>query len=136
MKRMGTSLLTIILIIGIAGLLHAECPKILMRDLSENIYVELDRARVSRSRGRNLEAIFIRSDGTEDNKEIFIRFPAHSFTPHELTITEIIEFATDIRESNSPCEWNKAKFKNRFSIPKNARTLNEYCKWVLIYMEN
>ena len=132
----------IIALIGLATICggnpgHAE-EKVTTRQITGNYPVRLIAARTSDVRGQNLEARFVPLD-KPDGPEIFVQFPAHSFTPHEVTLMAIIRSCVGRPKPNNAGDvhsWAKASVPVTFSIPKDAQGyVTNFDKWWLVSLE-
>jgi len=114
--------------VALAGA-QEESARVLTDKIRDNHRVRLTAARVSQARGQNLEARFV-DVKAPDAEPTWIRFPAHSFTPHETTLMNIVRSSVNWDEPESPYEWHKATLHAVFSIPEDASGyVTDYVKW-------
>lgn len=90
---------------------------LLAGDLNDNVRARLVSARTSESRGQYLVAVF-RTVKEKEPRTIVVRFPAHSFTPHEQTLRAVIESCCP-RRGERHAE-RPAVVEATFSIPDAA----------------
>jgi hypothetical protein len=119
----------------ILGLTVAAAPcgedaKILTKDISGNRKLLLTGAQVSITRAQFLEATFnvVGSTNTVD-----VRFPAHSHTPHETTLMNVVTASVDWTTPADPHEWHKARSAAVFSAPTNSvGYVTDFSRWFLV----
>lgn len=104
----------------------------LAKDIPGNREVQLLSAFIGETRGQNLIATF-QAMGDRKAKQIKIRFPAHGFTPHEITLMNIIRSTVDWSEPKDPHKPHQATSAVIFSIPKDAeRREYDFEDWWLV----
>ncbi len=123
-----------VLLLVYASTAMAEDERILTKDISDNRRVQLVAAQHSKSRGQNLVAKFIDLD-SKGHEEFCINFPAHSHTPHETTLMNIIRSCVDWKKFDDTREWHKAVAEVVFSLPKDLKKYSEHFeRWFMISM--
>jgi hypothetical protein len=127
------SLAMIIVASGFATVLQQDGGRVLTKDITDNVHVELVGARISETRGQHLMAR-LRPVSADSSDEVTIPFPAHSATTHETTIINIIRSAVNLRTKGSnPHEWQPAAMKVVFSIPKDPLKYPwQFDRWFLV----
>jgi hypothetical protein len=78
-------------------------------------------ARISESRGQNLEIKLAPVDGK--GAEVTVRFPAHSLTPHERELRDAVRAA--VRHPGHG--WTAARGRVTFSLPAEQPSMSQ--KW-------
>ena len=94
-------------------------------DAAEGRAYRLAMARISPSRGQNLEIKLVPVDGK--GADVALRFPAHSLTPHERNLREAVEAAVPIRADNRRHEWTAVRGHVIFSLPAGQPSMSP--KW-------
>jgi hypothetical protein len=114
----------------VAAALGGEDAKIFTKDISGNRKLLLTGAQISITRAQFLEATFVEGGSTNT---IDVRFPAHSHTPHETTLMNIIRSCVDWTTPADPHQWHKAKSEAVFSAPTNTvGYVTDFSKWFLV----
>jgi hypothetical protein len=120
----------LILALIVAPAVGGEDAKILTKDIRGNRKLLLTGAQISITRAQFLEATFIEVASTNT---IFVRFPAHSHTPHETTLMNIVKSCVDWTTPPDAHQWHKAKGEAVFSAPTNsAGYVTDFSKWFLV----
>lgn len=76
---------------------------------------ELTAVRISNHRGQNLELKLSPLDPKQ--KEVTLRFPAHSFTPHERKLSNYARDAVTFEKGKDHHEWTPVNKKVKFTLP-------------------
>jgi len=122
-------LVFLVLATGVLAGAQEEPARVLTDKIKDNHQVRLTEARISQARGQSLEARFV-DVKAPDAEPFWIRFPAHSFTPHETTLMNIVRSSVNWDAPESRYESHEATLHAVFSIPKIARGyVTDYTKW-------
>ena len=106
--------------------------QVLAKKTAANVRVKLVAARISETRGQNLEAKFAIVDA-KGTTEIVVRFPGHSYTTHEATLMAVIRFCVDWTRPKDHHAWHKATVGAEFSVPKDAQgRVFDFSHWWLV----
>ncbi len=120
--------LTLVFIVATA--LAGEDGKVLTGQITGNRQLRLTGAQISPSRGQFLEATFV---VVGSSNTVGIRFPAHSHTPHETTLMNVVTGSVDWTAPADPYQWHKAKNDVIFSAPTNsAGYVTDFSRWFLV----
>ncbi len=76
---------------------------------------KLTAVRISNHRGQNLELKLSPLD--PKGKEVVLRFPAHSFTPHERKLSQYARDAVTFEKGKDPHEWTPVNKKVKLTLP-------------------
>jgi hypothetical protein len=114
----------------VATAFASEDGKVLTNEITGNRQLRLTGAQISITRGQFLEATFIVVGSTNT---VGIRFPAHSYTPHETTLMTVVESCIDWTTPADPYQWHKARNEAVFSAPTNsAGYVTDFSRWFLV----
>ena len=114
----------------VATALAGEDGKVLTGQITGNRRLQLTGAQISITRGQFLEATFVVVGSTNT---IDVRFPAHSHTPYETTLMNVVRGSVDWTTPTDPYQWHKAKSEVVFSAPTNsAGYVTDFSRWFLV----
>jgi hypothetical protein len=100
------------------------------KDTADNIEIRLVAAKVSETRGQNLLATFVPLKG--EQKEVTVKFPAHSHTTHETTLINII-YSSTAPDRDLSRDLKAASLEVVFSVPKDfLEHPNDLSRWYLV----
>lgn len=118
------------LALTLAAALGGEDAKILTKDITGNRKLLLTGAKISITRGQFLEASFSVVGSTN---AVDVRFPAHSHTPHETTLMNVVSASVDWTTPADPYQWHKANSEALFSAPTNSvGYVTDFSRWFLV----
>ena len=129
--------LMFITLFAVTGLQDGADDRVLTGRVTGNHLVLLTHARISESRGQNLEGKLTIIGGERAGEVISVRFPAHSHTTHETTLMNIIRASIDWSPPESRYQWHEAGMPAVLSVPTGAQgSLTEYDQWWFVRFES
>lgn len=121
---------------------HQPSKPLTVNQIRGNHQIQLIDFYFSETRGRNLIGVFQALDKKSNEKtkeksnekKLIFKFPAHSFTPHEATIINVVKWSAPWKEKMNGKKMELTLFPV-FSVPQDGMKTYDFSRWYLIRIE-